>query len=443
MTLPLPSAGTVDPWPEILALLTQKVTYKGQPVAGPVEQVQGFARWMMQQMPGVVPDSDPDTRATCFLGWLRSEQTRYEADTVTRMAQQPAAPPANPISDQTVTQQAQPSAPAPVAASAPVASGEGSLTCPECGMKPKNLTGMKRHCTVTHSTEWAAIAQKHGLDISTGFKLGTTPAQTASAAPPPPPPPAAAPVAPMFGSQGQVTTAPSFIAPAAPVQNTISFIMPQPPTQVAASPHAPITGPATPAFVPPTFAQAPSMPAAPPQPPPQPSPAAAAFVPPTFAPQPPAGPMVTFNPTQPTQMSNLLGSTGVSQMPVVTAGGAPTRESMAQMLGGAVDLIVVRLLDAATVNLQGRTDVNQLALLAEKQAKAEQKVMDLAQSAYGAGKQAAQRHFADLLTQHPGCYLLQNGYDPIIPDGYLAILAGRVTKFHIVTDSGRQTTTIF
>ena len=32
MNLPLPSAGMVDPWPEILSLLTQKITYKGQPV---------------------------------------------------------------------------------------------------------------------------------------------------------------------------------------------------------------------------------------------------------------------------------------------------------------------------------------------------------------------------------------------------------------------------
>jgi hypothetical protein len=430
MNLPLPSAGTVDPWQEILSLLAQKVTYKGQPIVGTPEQIQGFARWMMQNMPGVVPDGDPDTRASCFLGWLRSETGRYEADTATRMAQAQQTPPANPISDQTVAQQAQPiAAPAPAPGAAPAADEAGSLTCPECGAKLKNLTGMKRHCTMTHKSEWAAIAQKHGLDISTGLKLGMgAPAQAAPAAPvAPPPPPSAAPVPPMFGSQGQAAAAPSFMAPGVPGQNTIPFTvpaMPQPPAQVAAAPQAPLSGPSTPAFVPPTFAQAPSAPVAPPQPPAQP------------------GPMVAFNPAQAAPVS-FPAQPSQQQMASVTPGGAPTRESMAQMLGGAVDLIVVRLLDAATVNLQGRVDVNQLALLAEKQAKSEQKVMDLAQSAYGAGKQAAQRHFADLLTQHPGCYLLQNGYDPIIPDGYLAILAGRVTKFHLVTDSGRQTTTIF
>jgi hypothetical protein len=147
MNLPLPSAGTVDPWPEILSLLAQKVTYKGQPIAGTPDQIQGFARWMMQQMPGVVPDGDPDTRATCFLNWLRSEPTRYEADTATRMAQaQPSAPPQappGPISDQTVAQQAQPAAaPAPAPGAAPAADEAGSLACPECGSKLMNLTGM-------------------------------------------------------------------------------------------------------------------------------------------------------------------------------------------------------------------------------------------------------------------------------------------------------------
>ena len=474
MNLPLPSAGMVDPWQEILTLLTQKITFKGQPIAGTAEQIQGFARWMMLQMPGVVPDGDPDTKATCFLNWLRSEPGKYEADAATRMAQTPATPPqapavppANPISDQTVAQQAQPvvapAAPPAAPGAAPAADEAGSLACPECGAKLKNLTGMKRHCTMTHKADWSAIAQKHGLDISTGLKLGTAASLVASAqalpATTPPPPPSAAPVPPMFGAQGQAAAPPSFVAPGVPGQNTIPFTvpaMPQPPAQVAASPQAPMTGPAAPAFTPPTFAQAPSAPVAPPQPPPQ----------------PPAGPMVAFNPAQaapvsfPAQpppqqpqpsMGALFVGPGVAppqqpqqgyatpQIPLqpVAPGGAPTRESMAQMLGGPVDLIVVRLLDAAGVNLQGRTDVNQLALLAEQRAKQEQKVVDLAQSAYGAGKQAAQRHFADLLTQHPGCYLLQNGYEPILPAGYLEILAARVTKFHIVTDSGRQTTTIF
>lgn len=113
------------------------------------------------------------------------------------------------------------------------------------------------------------------------------------------------------------------------------------------------------------------------------------------------------------------------------------------MLGGPVDLIVVRLLDAAAVDLKGRVDVNQLAAVAAAKAKSEMKVLDLAQSQYGQGKQAAQRHFSDLLTQTPNVYLLLNGYDPILPDGFLEILAGRVVRFHIVQDQGRSIIDIF
>ena len=441
-----PSAGTTDPWAEILHHLSTKVTFKGQPVVGPPEQIQGFARWMMLQLPGVVPTGDPETRANCFLNWLRSE-TKYEADEATRLPQVPAtstqAPP-NPISDQTVPQLAQPvapPAPVPVAVAHPTVPGEepaavAGLICPECGAPLKNLTGMKRHCTMTHKADWSAIAQKHGLDISTGYKLnGAPPAPAAPVAPPPPP--SASAVPPMFGAPGQASAAPPmFTAPAPPPvgQTSISFqpqTMPAPPAHVAAAPQAPMSGPAAPMFQPPSFT------------PPQPvAPAAPMFQPPAFTPlasaptnffeaQPAAAPLVAFNPNATQQPA-----------PAVFAG-APTRESMAQMLGGAVDLLVVKLLDAANVKMDGRVDVNQLAMLAEQRAKAEQRVVDLAQSSYGAGKQAAQRHFADLLTQTPNCYMLQNGYDAILPDGYLTILAGRVTKFHIVSDNGRQITTIF
>jgi hypothetical protein len=432
----LPTAGTVDPWPEILHLLPQKVTYQGHPASGTPDQIKGFAKWMMGQMPAIVSDGDDEHKANCFLIWLRSE-TRYEAEEKTRMAQQAAVQqaPANPISDQTAPQVAQPPPPAPVAAPAAgeEAAGPG-LVCPECGSQAKNLTGLKRHCTMTHKTDWSAIAQKHGLDINTGLRLGTAapaPAPVAPAAPPPPP--SAPAVPPMFGAPGQATQAPSFAAPAPPPmpgQTSIPFTQPaqvapqQPMAPMFVGPGiAPMQMPAPPAQVAPSTI--PMMGASP-----------APFVPPSFTSPPPPqtpGPIVAYNPNP----------APAAPAPAPIASGAPSRETLAQMLGGPVDLFVVRLLDAAGVKLDGRVDVNQLALLAEKQAKAEQKVADLAQSAYGAGKQAAQRHFADLLTQHPNCYLLQNGYEPILPAGYLEILSSRVVRFHIATDSGRQITTIF
>ncbi len=416
MNHPLPSTGFTDPWPEILHLLVQRVTYKGQPITGPQDQIKGFANWMMQQMPAVVTGGDPETKANCFLAWLRSEQ-QYEADTATRMAAQAAvqsAPP-NPISSQTVPQQAQVMAPpqpqpvpAPATHTAEAAETGPGIKCPECGTNVSGVRGFKRHVTITHKVDWPAFCTKHGLDQKTGTTSapGAAPAQPVA----PPPPPQAQPVPPMFQSQGPASP---FVAPAPPP-------MPIPPATVQGAPSVPTMGIA---------------------PLPQPTPS--------------HGPLVSFNPAAPpVAQAGLPGQQQIPFTPVVqapapvavpapTTFAGPSREDLAKMLGGPVDLIVVRLLDAATVNLQGRVDVNQMAAVAEAKAKSEMKVVDLAQASYGAGKQAAQRHFAELLTAAPGCYLLLNGYEPILPAGYLEILAARVTKFHIVTDSGRQTTTIF
>lgn len=438
MNQPLPS-GFTDPWPEILHLLPQKITYKGAPVNGDVNTLKGFAAWLIQSLPGVAGSGEADTKANSFLLWLRSE-SHYEADTATRMAQQAAAPPAapptptmpapaptpmappNPISSQTVPQMAQMAAPTPqpVAAPAPAAdapeTGPG-MKCPECGTDVSGVRGFKRHVTMTHKVDWPAFCTKYGLDQKTALP-GTAPVAAAPApASAPPPPPQAQPVPPMFQATGP---AQPFVAPAPP---PMPASMPTPPATVQGAPTVPTMGVAPPA-----------------------------------QPIPSHGPMVAFNPAAPAPPPVINpGLPGQQQVPFqqqapVAPAPAPTptvnfagpsRDDLAKMLGGAVDLIIVRLLDASTVNLAGRVDVNQIAAVAEAKAKSEMKVVDLAQASYGAGKQAAQRHFAELLTAAPGCYLLLNGYEPIIPAGYLEILAARVTKFHIVTDAGRQTTTIF
>lgn len=430
---PLPSAsGTVDPWPEIIHIIPQKITYKGAPVAGDANTIKGFAGWLIQSLPAVCASGDAETKANCLLQWLRSE-THYEADQATRMQQQAQVqqPPSNPISSQTVPQQAQmaPPTPQPVAAPAPAAESEEAgpgMTCPECGTKVSGMRGYKRHTTMTHKVDWSAFCTKHGLDQKTGLP-GATPAAAPAQPQQIPPAPIASPVPPMFQASGPAAP---FVAPAPPP-------MPSPAASVAAAPSVPTMGMAVA---------------------PQPIPSHA----------PPAPPMVAFDPNAPVPGQQTIpfqqpapvqpqfqypqqpqavipqaapAQAAPAQAPVQAGG--PTREDLARMLGGAVDLIVVRLLDAATVNLQGRVDVNQIAAVAESRARTEMKVADLAQSSYGQGKQAAQRHFAEILTQTPGCYLLLNGYEPILPSGYLEILAARVTKFHVVTDSGRQTTTIF
>lgn len=410
----------VDPWPEILALLPQKITYKGTPVPGTdPNQLKGFAAWLMQAMPAIVGTGDPDTKAGAFLLWLRSEKT-YEADDQTRMSQkaQPL-PPQNPISDQTlaqVAQQAQPvAAPAPAAA-APAPEGEegAKMRCPECQQEISGLRGLKRHVTMTHKAEWPAFCAAHGLDSKTGQRNGAAPAAPVVSGTPPPPPPAPA-VAPMFGAQpGSVTNPPTFMAP------------PPPPAQPTAMPEpAAVVPPGHTPFVPPAVV-------------PPASPPAVAFTPPA-----PVAPTTGYIPTSAPMQPPAPVAPAPAPAPVAPSNGAPTREALANMLGGPVYLTVVRLLDAAQVDLNGKVDVNQLAALAAARAKSEMKVMDLAQSQYGQGKQAAQRHFADLLTQAPNVYLLLNGYDPILPDGYLEILSSRVVRFHMVQDSGRTIVTIF
>jgi len=128
--------------------------------------------------------------------------------------------------------------------------------------------------------------------------------------------------------------------------------------------------------------------------------------------------------------------------PVAQVPTGMSRVAVAEMLGGALDILIVKLADAAQISLQNRFDVNQLAQLAEKEARQELNILDLAQGSYGAGKQAAQRRFGALLSKHRNVFLLLNGYDPILADGYLDIVFSRVTRAHLVHDQGRQTTTL-
>jgi hypothetical protein len=429
-------AAPSNPWPEILHLLPAKITFKGQPVNGDEQTLKGFAGWLMQNLPGVVGDGDAEHKAGCLLLWLRSE-SRYEADQATRMTQQAQVQqaPVNPISTQTVPQMAQmaPPVPQPVSAApvAPNAEGEAEaesgpgMICPECQTKISGVRGFKRHVTMTHKVDWSAFCLKHGLDQKTAL-AGAAPAAVPTVAAAVPPPPQAQPVPPMFQASGP---AQPFVAPAPPPPPAS---MPAP-AGIVASPQIPMTGMAVPPQPTPTHAPGPMV----------------AFDPNTIKPGLPGQQAVPFTPPmQPMPQAAPahtvpIPPTTTPNAPSVLSSAGPSREDLAKMLGGPIDLIVVRLLDAAAVNLTGRVDVNQIAALAESRAKSEMKVADLAQASYGAGKQAAQRHFGDMLNQAPGCYLLLNGYEPILPSGYLEILAARVTKFHMVTDGGRQTTTIF
>lgn len=382
LTVPgTPSADPAKIEADILALIPQRLTYQGKPCAGAPEQVRQMKDWLLANF--VHAKKDPGV----LLSWLQALTAPYEIDEATRV-QQTAQAPVNPVSDRTAPQVAQP-APEPVEPEIPGV----SWLDPQDNTSYKTLRGLKMHVAKTHKVDWAAWCGAHGLDQETGRAVGVV-VNAAGTPTPTSPPPAGPQLAPLLGTPGAA-------AMPAPVQHQMAPIKPLGP---------PSTAPAV-AFNP----AAPQLPVS------------AAFG--------PSGVVQTTPPSAPAQPA-VVAFTPVAAPAV--ASGPLDRVKMAQMLGGEVDLVVVRLADTAAIDLKGRVDVNQLALLAEKQAREEMRILDLSQAAYGAGKQAAQRHFADLLSKNPSCYLLMNGYDPILSDGYLEIAVARTTKAYVVTDQGKS-----
>lgn len=438
---------------QIVPLVRQRVTYNGVGIAGSDETVAGFCVYLAQKLSFT---GDAIAQQTALLNWLKNLTAVYEADDAVRMkaAATVQQAPSNAISSQTSPQVMQP----PAAAAPPAETEEvnaPALACPDpsCKTTAKGLRGIKRHVTQTHQADWPAFCSRYGADPKTGLPGASAPQQQTLAVATPPPP-AAPPVPPMFQASGPPAP---FVAPPPPPlpivtggqTGGVSSVQPTTPAWgVPAQQQMPVPPAVVPAQPIPAFPTAPAPgpvvmfdPAqvtVPAQPPAWGMPAGI----PATAPQPPPPP-TTFQPMQ--QMlpqAPVSFPAAVLVQPAPAPGAPPSRAELAKMLGGEVDLIVVRLLDAGGINLTGRADVNQLAMLAEKQAKAEMKINDLAQGAYSAGKQAAQRHFGQLLNSTPGCYLFMNGYEPIIPDGYLPILVARVTKLHNITDGGNKTDTI-
>jgi hypothetical protein len=390
------------------ALIPQKIRKAGQPV-----DIQVAYGHLYHTLPEVAGYALPAERVQAIVAWLQALPSIYDLDPAYR-AQASAQAPINPVSDRTTPQVAAP-APAPAPVPAPAAGdddgpAEAGLIDPTDGSAVKSLRGLKRRVTMTHKTDWGAFCQQHGLDPATGRKSdGTLPPSgvPAATATPTQPPPPTQPLPPLAGMQG----APVPVQPQA---------MPTPPAQVQGAPvlgvqqtlpgsnvpQQPIMGAPVPAFIPPNT--------------------------PVPAPQPPA---VMYQPQAQPQPQAPAPATAPAQAPAPAQ--TPTRVEVARMLGGEVQMVVCRLLDAQTAPIQGCVDANQLAMLAEKQARAECKVTDLSDAAYAKGKQTAQRLFGEYLTKAPRIVLFQNGYEPILPSGYLEILASRVTAMLVCHKDGQ------
>lgn len=434
----------------ITALIPTKLTFKGAPCAGNEEYMKQILGWLWTTLPTVNALTDNDQRIAALHKWMQAIVGTYELDDATR-AQAVQTPPPNPVSDQTTAQVAQPAVIAPIKPEGGEDEGEPEgegLLDPVDGYKCKNLRGLKTRATRTHKADWGPFCTQHGLDPLTGKKAGPGIIKTAPIAPSSQPPvseplpaligqgapvnAAAVPTNALYDANGQPT--PAYAA----AQRAAAAVLPldQMPTPPAQQPSSPVTF--TPTFQPVQHAppqNTPLQPAsiqntgyvappavypagiAPQNTPIQPAPhlaLAVGYVVPQIAPTQPLQP-------QP-QKTNI--TTGLN------------RAQLAQALGGEVRLIVCRLLEVNNVNLTGYTDVNQLSLLAEKLAREEMRIVDLAQAQYGAGKQTAQRLFAELLTKYPACYMLMNGFEPILTAGYLDILIARTTYVYHVSERG-------
>lgn len=428
---------------KVLELIPTKLTWQGNVCAGTPEYLSQVLGWLWTKLAVLTSITDNNQKMVALHNWIRNINGTYELDDATRAAAVQQPPP-NPVSDQTTKQQAAPAAPsAPVAGAPAEEDKEDPVIDPVDGTKCKNLRGLKTRVTRTHKVEWGVFCDHHKLDPVTGRKKEGAPTTPGPVGIPTgtPPPPVSQPLPALVGHGAPVT------APDVPI-NTLYQPNGQPTPEYAAAraaaanagpmPVPPAQQPTTPVIVTPIF-QA-NAPAAPYAGTPLPGTAPVAGtpgLPPSNVMQPQVitptfdAPMVQ----QPIQQPQVQVMAAPGQ-PVASAVGMD-RAQMATALGGPVRLIVSRLLEINSVNLAGYVDANQLALLAEKNARAELRIQDLAQAQYGAGKQSAQRHFADLLTKNPQCYLLMNGYEFIIPDGFLEILIARtVYVYHASVRDG-------
>lgn len=422
---------------KVLELIPTKLTWQGNICAGTPEYLSQVLGWLWTKLAVLTSITDNNQKMVALHNWLRNINGTYELDDAARAAAV-QKPPANPVSDQATQQQAAPVAPAaPAPGAAAEDDKEDPVIDPVDGTKCKNLRGLKTRVTRTHKVEWGAFCAHHQLDPTTGRKKDGAPTTPGPVGIPTgtPPPPVSQPLPALVG-HGAPVTAPAVNLDNVGVNTLYDAQGNKTPAYAAAQgmPVPPAQQPTTPVAVTPTF-QA-SAPAAPYVGTPAPGTAPVAGtpgLPPSNVMQPQVITPTFDAPVQQPQTQQLQVQV---MQPVVSAVGMD-RSQMATALGGPVRLIVCRLLEINSVNLTGFVDANQLALLAEKNARAELRIQDLAQAQYGAGKQSAQRHFADLLNKNPQCYLLMNGYEFIIPDGFLEILIARtVYVYHASVRDG-------
>lgn len=418
---------------QAVALIPEKIRWQGHKPAS-AEHAQSTFDWLMAKSRSESIGFNDGDLALTMLAWLESlkAENPFELDEATR-AQKTPQPPPNPISDQKTQQVAQ-IVPPPVAPTVPGSEpeekeGKGEFVDKLTGYVCSSLRGLKSKVSKTHKKDWTAYCQEVGYDLETGKPA--TGAPVAAQAPgigaqiPTAAPPAGPGVPPLVGQQSQapVVAQQQLYAPqdypAPPVGPVAQVQMPTPLSAAQVPAGVPYPIGMAPATLGVTVHPTGTMQIAPA------GQHSGMVAPPAMMQAVPQLP-----PQQPMQQA-LTPTTAISSF---------SRAENAKLLGGEVDLVLVRLTDAGAVPLTGRVDANQLAILAQQQAL--QSLTSIEDMKFRKDKQIAQRLFGEMLTKHPGIFILQNGYDLILPEGFLEVIAARATSVYIAKDQGQSFTTI-
>jgi hypothetical protein len=402
---PLPAG--FDVHRAIFDLIAKRIQVRGQAVTGPenVDQAKAFLLWHLQNTcKDVAPNVAWDNVLCQWLLTLDAANQTFDLDEATRNAagvnSQPPVQP-NPISTYAGPQKPEPTpepAPAP-AAEASQGAPAGEWKCMECQQAAASLRGLKSHLTKSHQMDWGSYCVKWQLHPTTGLPVSgaapvsvapvqAAPTQVAPAQPAggPPPGPGAPPLvaAPVIGYQSEMAPAPAMMAPPAPA-------MMAPPAPAMMAPPAPAM----------------MAPMAPPAP---------------FMAAPVGG-----------QRSEPFVAPVVKTM---------DRHALAQALGGEITLLLVRIQDIKAISLDGYTDANQLARLAERQTTQISNVEDLADiKGYQKGDQQKARIFNDMLTANPNVVVITNGYNWVLDERLIPHLLARVTTLYRVNENGQNVET--
>lgn len=131
----------------------------------------------------------------------------------------------------------------------------------------------------------------------------------------------------------------------------------------------------------------------------------------------------------PPAASGTLSGPGTIQ-PAAPKKPSETRLAFVAPLGGPVDLMIINVNDLPNVDLSRRVDVNALVGLAEEEGL--RQVTDPERLKYREDRRVAQAVFSKYLCDYKELFVIQNGFNWILPDEFVAILMRRVVSGSII-----------